>query len=218
MSETILITGASGLLGRALVAKFSHEGFRVLAQYHGHRSPDSEAVQWLAGDFSSLRNIQAFLSRHNKKLKECQYLINNFGPIVERSTAKVTGRDLSVDFELQVAPALDISRFLILQGSLRSVLNIGFEFSGEIRAYQKILGYALAKNALLLLSLSMAAAFPAVRFNLFSPPSLEGAAVLPKGACPVAPRLVAEHIFKIIKQRRSGIHYRYVDPLRRKKK
>jgi NAD(P)-dependent dehydrogenase (short-subunit alcohol dehydrogenase family) len=209
MPETILITGASGLLGRALAAKFSQEGFHVLAQYHKHPFPDSETVQWLAGDFSGPRGIQAFLSRHEKKLKECRHLINNFGPIVERPTVDVTGRDLLIDFELQVAPALAISRFMILQGRLRSVLNIGFEYSGEIRPYQKIMGYAMGKNALLLLTRSLAAAFPAVRFNLFSPPSLEGAAVLPKSAIAVAPPLVAERIFRIMKQRRSGAHYHY---------
>jgi NAD(P)-dependent dehydrogenase (short-subunit alcohol dehydrogenase family) len=218
MPETILITGASGLLGRALVAKFSHEGFRVLAQYHKHPSLDSKSVQWLVGDFSASQNVQAFLRLHQKKLAACQYLINNFGPIVERPTVDVTGRDLSADFELQVAPALDISRFLILQGRLRSVLNIGFEFSGKSCVYQRILGYALAKNALLLLTRSLAAAFPAICFNLFSPPSLEGAVVLPKGAYPVAPCLVAERIFRIMKQRRSGIHYRYVGPSLGKKR
>jgi NAD(P)-dependent dehydrogenase (short-subunit alcohol dehydrogenase family) len=217
MPETILITGASGLLGRALVAKFSQAGFYVLAQCHKHPSPDSASVQWLAGDFSASQNVQAFLRLYQKKLAACQYLINNFGPIVERPTVKVTGRDLSADFELQVAPALDISRFLIFQGRLRSVLNIGFEFSGKSRVYQQILGYALAKNALLLLTRSLAAAFPAVCFNLFSPPSLEGAAVLPKGVCPVAPSLVAERIFRIMKQRRSGVHYHYAAARAKKK-
>jgi NAD(P)-dependent dehydrogenase (short-subunit alcohol dehydrogenase family) len=217
MPDTILITGASGLLGRALVAKFSQAGFRVLAQYHKHPSIDSESVQWVAGDFSTSQNVQAFLHLHQKKLATCQYLINNFGPISERPTADVTGRNLSADFELQVMPALDISRFLIHQGRLRSVLNIGFEFSGKNRGYQKILGYALAKNALLLLTRSLADAFPAVCFSLFSPPSLEGAAVLPKGACPVDPHLVAERIFRIMKQRRSGIHYHYLAARKRKK-
>jgi NAD(P)-dependent dehydrogenase (short-subunit alcohol dehydrogenase family) len=217
MPETILITGASGLLGRALVAKFSQAGFRVLAQYYKHPSPDSEAVQWLAGDLSTSQNVQVFLRFHQKKLASCQYLINNFGPIIERATVDVTGRDLSADFELQVAPALDISRFLIRHGCLRSVLNIGFEFSGKNRVYQQILGYALAKNALLSLTLSLAAAFPGVCFNLFSPPSLEGAAVLPKGAYPVSPPLVAERIFRIIKQRRSGVHYRYTAARAKKK-
>jgi len=209
MSETILITGASGLLGQALVAKFSREGFRVLAQYHKRPSPDSPAVKWLAGDFSDGNKVAEFLHCHRKDLAACRYLINNFGPLRERPTAELTGHDVSVDFELQVVPALDISRFLILHGCLRSVLNIGFEFSGKNRVYRKILGYAIAKNALLVLTRSLADAFPGVCFNLFSPPGLKGAAVLPKGSRPVAPCAVAERIFRIMKLRRSGIHYRY---------
>jgi NAD(P)-dependent dehydrogenase (short-subunit alcohol dehydrogenase family) len=217
MSETILITGASGLLGRALVKKFSQEGFQVLAQFHRHRFPDSQSVQWLAGDLSDQQNVQVFLRRHQKKLAACQYLINNFGPIREQPTGEVTGHDLSVAFELQLVPALDISRFLMLHGRLRSVLNIGFEFCGKNRIYKKVLGYALAKNALLTLTRSLAAAFPAVCFSLFSPPSLEGAAVLPKGAYPVAPELVAERIFLIMKRGHSGIHYHYIAARAKKK-
>jgi NAD(P)-dependent dehydrogenase (short-subunit alcohol dehydrogenase family) len=209
MSETILITGASGLLGRALVAKFSGAGFQVLAQYHRQRGADSASVKWLAGDFSTARTVGAFLRQHRKRLAACGYLINNFGPLSQRPTAAVTGRDLSVDFELLVVPALDISRFLVFHGRLKSVLNIGFEFSGRDRGYQRILGYALAKNALLTLTRSLADAFPDVCINLFSPPSLAGAAVLPKGARPVDPDLVAERIFRIMKGRRSGRHYRY---------
>ncbi len=153
---------------------------------------------------------------NRKKLAACRYVINNFGPITERPTIEVSGRDLCLDFQLQVTPALDISRFLITCGQLQAVLNIGFEFSGENRNYQRILGYALAKNSLLLLTRSLAAAFPTIRFNFFSPPSLEGAVVLPKGAKPVAPHLVAERIFRIMMRRRSGIHYHYV-PARAKK-
>jgi NAD(P)-dependent dehydrogenase (short-subunit alcohol dehydrogenase family) len=209
MGETVLITGASGLLGRALVKKFSGAGFQVLAQYHRHPRPDSASVQWLAGDFSTARTVGAFLRQHRKRLAACGYLVNNFGPLSQRPTADATGGDLSADFELQVIPALDISRFLIFHGRLQSVLNIGFEFSGQDRGYQRILGYALAKNALLTLTRSLAGAFPDIRFNMFSPPTLAGAAVLPKGARPVDPGLVAERIFRIVKGRRSGVHYRY---------
>ncbi|MBN2400100.1 MAG: SDR family oxidoreductase [Candidatus Aminicenantes bacterium] len=210
MSEIVLITGASGLLGRALVAKYSQAGFRVLAQYHRHPFPDTPSVQWLDADFSCMRGIQDFLRLNRKRLTACRYVINNFGPIIERPTVEVSACDLCLDFALQVAPALDISRFLIPHGQLQAVLNIGFEFSGENRIYQRILGYALAKNFLLSLTRSLAVAFPAVRFNYFSPPSLEGACVLPKAAKPVAPHLVAERIFQIMLQRRSGIHYHYV--------
>ena len=210
MSETILITGASGLLGRALVDKFSQAGFHVLAQYHTRPSRDTDAVQWLAADFSRAQGIRAFLRSQRKKLSACTCLINNFGPIVERPTAELSGRDACADFELLLAPTLELSRFLIFHGSVRSVLNIGFEFSGKDRVYRRILGYAMAKNSLLPLTRSLADAFPAVCINLFSPPSLKGAAVLPPGAHPIDPRRVAERIFRIMKQRRSGMHYHFV--------
>jgi len=212
MRETILITGASGLLGRALVARFAAAGLQVLAQCRLRPGKQTERVQWLAGDFSSLAGIADFLKQHENKLKQCRYLVNNYGPITLRPTVAVTGRDLAADFLEQVAPVVDISRFLIARAPLQAVLNIGFEYSGEIRAYQKILGYAMAKNALLLLTRSWAAAYPGIRFNLFSPPSLEKAEVLPRQAHVVAPELVAERIFHIMKRRSSGLHFRYTDP------
>jgi NAD(P)-dependent dehydrogenase (short-subunit alcohol dehydrogenase family) len=211
MPETILITGASGLLGRALVARFAVAGFHVLAHCHLHPGKDDEHVQWLAGDFSTIKSIADFLWKNEKMLSQC-YLINNYGPITLRPTIAVQGKDLLDDFQQQVVPAVDISHFLIARAPLQMVLTIGFEFSGEIHAYQRILGYAMAKNALLLLTRSWAAAYPHVCFNLFSPPSLENAAVLPKLAQTVPAELVADRIFRILSRRRSGFHYRYSNP------
>ena len=212
MSDTILITGASGLLGRALVARFAAAGFKVLAHCHLHPGQDDDHVEWLAGDFSTIKGIADFLWKNEKILSQCRYLINNYGPITLRPTIAVQGKDLLADFQQQVVPAVDISHFLIARAPLQMVLTIGFEFSGEIHAYQRILGYAMAKNALLLLTRSWAAAYPHVCFNLFSPPSLENAEVLPKLARPVPAELVADRIFRILSRRRSGFHYRYTNP------
>jgi len=214
MSETVLITGASGLLGRALVVRFAAAGFQVLAHCHQHPGKDDDHVQWLAGDFSTLESIAGFLWKNEVLLKTCHYLINNYGPITVRPTIAVQGKDLLADFQQQVVPAVDITHFLIPRAPLQMVLTIGFEFSGEIHAYQRILGYAMAKNALLLLTRSWAAAYPHVCFNLFSPPSLEKAKVLPKGAQTVPAELVADRIFRILSRHRSGFHYRYTNPPR----
>jgi NAD(P)-dependent dehydrogenase (short-subunit alcohol dehydrogenase family) len=218
MSETILITGASGLLGQALVARFAGEGFQVLAHYHQHPGKDDEHVQWLAGDFSTIEGIADFLWKNENVLSQCRYLINNYGPITLRPTIAVKGKDLLADFQQQVVPAVDISHFLIARAPLQMVLTIGFEYSGEIRSYQRILGYAMAKNALLLLTRSWAAAYPDVCFNMFSPPTLENAEFQPKQAQTVAPELVADRIFRILSRRRSGFHYRYTNPSLAEKK
>ena len=209
MSETVLITGASGLLGRALVATFAGEGFRVLAHCHLHPGKDDEHVQWLAGDFSTPAGTAAFLKTHAGKLAACGHVIHNYGPIVQKDTREVTGSDLLDAFQAQLPPALDITRFLLDRSPLSSVLFIGFEYCGRVRPYRRILGYAMAKNALPLLARSLAAAYPGVRFNVFSPPTLAGAAVPAPGLPAVPPAKVAARIFQVMKYRRSGLHYRF---------
>jgi NAD(P)-dependent dehydrogenase (short-subunit alcohol dehydrogenase family) len=209
MSDTILITGASGLLGRALVARFAAAGFHVLAHCHLRPGKDDDLVQWLAGDFSTPARTAAFLKAHAGKLSDCGLAIHNYGPIEEKATVDVTGSDLLAAFQAQLQPAMDITRFLLQAAPLRSVLFIAFEECGRLRPYRKILGYAMAKNALPLLSRSLAAVHPGVRFNVFSPPSLAGAKVLPPAARPVAPELVAARIFRVMHYGRSGCHYRF---------
>jgi len=209
MPETILITGASGLLGRALVDRFAGAGFEVLGQYHRRRGAAKENVQWLAGDFSTPESTAAFLKVHAGKLNDCSQVIHNYGPIVQKDTQTVTGADLLAAYQAQLQPALDITRFLLQAAPLRSGLFIAFEDCGRVRAYRRILGYAMAKNALPLLSRSLAAVHPEVRFNVFSPPTLKGAAVASPGATAIAPEKVAARIFQVMKYRRSGCHYRF---------
>ncbi|MCU0276986.1 MAG: SDR family oxidoreductase [Acidobacteria bacterium] len=207
MSETVLITGASGLLGRALVDAFVRRGIPVLAQYHRRRGGERGNVRWLAGDFSSSRSTAAFLKRHAAALAECVHVIHNYGPIVQKDTAAVTGADLLAAFQVHLQPALDITRFLLAHARLRSALFVAFEHTGRLRSYRRILAYALAKNALPVLSRSLAASHPGIRFSVYSPPTLAGAAVQPPGARPVAPPAVAETIFRVFR-RRSGGHFR----------
>jgi NAD(P)-dependent dehydrogenase (short-subunit alcohol dehydrogenase family) len=210
MSETILITGASGLLGRALVAEFAGAGYSVLAQYRQRREVAEGNIQWLAGDFSTPESTAVFLKTHAGELVACGQVIHNYGPIVPKDTQTVTAADLLAAYRAQLQPALDITRFLMARAPLRSVLFIGFEYCGRVRAYRRILGYAMAKNALPLLARSLAAVHPEVRFSVFSPPTLAGADVPAPGAAPVAAEKVAARIFQVMKYRRSGCQYRVV--------
>lgn len=181
----------------------------MLAHCHLHPGKDDERVQWLAGDFSTPASTAAFLKTHAGELAACGYVIHNYGPIVQKNTRALTGSDLLAAFQAQLQPALDITRFLLQRAPLRAVLFIGFEYCGRARAYRRILGYAMAKNALPLLSRSLAAVHPGVRFNVFSPPTLAGAAVPAPGLPAVAPEKVAAKIFQVMKYRRSGRHYRF---------
>ncbi len=209
MAETVLITGASGLLGRALVREFAGRGLMVLAQCHRHRGEESGSVRWLVGDFSSAGGTQAFLRRHAQAIARCSCVVHNYGPIAEKPTAEVTGSDLVAAFQVQLQPALDITRFLLAQGTLRSALFIAFEDTGRVRAFRKVLAFAMAKNALPLLSRSLAEVHPGARFNVLSPPTLAGAAIRHPRVKPVAPEKVAARACRIVLGRGSGRHYRW---------
>lgn len=209
MAETVLITGASGLLGRALVGEFAAAGSLVLAQYHRRPGPQREGVRWLAGDFSSAAATAAFLKRHARHLRGCQRVIHGYGPVCEKATADLTGSDLLASFQAQLQPALDITRFLLAHAPLRSALFVAFEDTGRARPYARVLAYALAKNSLPLLALSLAAAHPGVAFNVFSPPTLAGAALRHPRVVPVAPALVAARMRRLALTRASGRHFRW---------
>lgn len=224
MQNSILITGASGLLGKALVREFSEKDFFVFAQYHGNlpgkftRQPaevidmgDIHALhetsgfggaagksQWLQADFSSMSGINDFLVENSLRFKRCTALVNNYGPITYKSTADLTADDFYFDFHHNVITAFEITNFFVRHTDVRVVVNVGFEGVGTVKAYKKILSYAAAKNALQLITQSFSAQYKNIRFHMAAPPTLEGAAVKAKRGHTVTPQSVAEGIYKVV--------------------
>lgn len=204
----VLITGASGLLGRALVEAFVAAGYQVLAQYHIHRGPVGPDIRWLKGDFSTIGKVRFFLSAHRRSLRDCTCLIHAYGPIRPRKIEDLRAEDYRDAYYHNVVVAAEITRFLMQRGGLESVAFIGFEFVGKARSFREILPYAMAKNALLPLIKSYARAFPAVRFNLVSPPNLVGSSYQRRGGPAVEAGTAARRILSVAMGKRSGLHFR----------
>jgi NAD(P)-dependent dehydrogenase (short-subunit alcohol dehydrogenase family) len=194
----VLITGASGLLGRALVEEFLKGDFLVLAQYHTNQPVQHENCQWLWADFSNLQSIRDFLQQNRDQFRDCGYLVNNYGPITSKPISDLTAEDFYFDFHHNVVTAFEITDFFIKQGWLQAVVNIGFEFIGQQRAYKKILTYAAAKNALRLLTTSFQKQYPGIDFHMVSPPTMTGAEVRSKSGKKVSPESVAKRIYDLI--------------------
>ncbi len=194
----ILITGASGLLGQALVKEFLKGDFLVLAQYHSNQPIRHKNCQWLWADFSDLQGIRDFLDQNRDCLKECGFLVNNYGPITSKPISELTAEDFYFDFHHNVVTVFEITGFFIKQGGLREVVNIGFEFIGQQRAYKKILTYAAAKNALRLLTTSFQKQYPGIQFHMVSPATLQGAEVRLKSNKKVLPESVAKEIYELV--------------------
>ncbi len=198
MKSPVLVTGASGLLGRALVEAFSGNGNPVLAQYHTQKPLDHPLCNWMWADFSSLEGVRKFLHSYREELCRCRILINNYGPITYKPVDKLTGEDFLHDFHHNVLTAFEITSFLLAEAGLDTVVNIGFKHAGEIRAYKNVLTYAAAKNALLLLTRSLEKQHPDVVFHYLSPPTLTGADVKGGDGVEKPPSTLAGEILQMI--------------------
>ncbi|MEN8152527.1 MAG: NAD-dependent epimerase/dehydratase family protein [Acidobacteriota bacterium] len=207
--EKILITGASGLLGRSLVEKFSNEGYFVFAHYYKSERKPGENRKWIYGDFSSITSIREFLSDNSSYLNECKYLINNYGPIIYKDSKDLSSDDLMDVFFSNVITVKEITDFLLKNTKLKYVMNIGFETLGEAKIYKKILSYAMGKNSLQLLTLSYGNLYPEIRFNMYSPVSLAGAEIVAKNNKLIEPEAAAAKIFDIMAGEKVPVERRF---------
>ncbi len=198
MDKQILITGASGLLGKALVCQFTTHGFHVFAQYRNEEPRPVKNCDWIQADFSSLTGIRDFLIENSLRFKRCGYLVNNYGPITYKDIADLTAEDFYFDFHHNVITAFEITDFFIKHTQVQAVVNVGFEEVGIVKPYKKILTYAAAKNALQLLTESFAQRYEKIAFSLVSPHTMEGAKVPSKKGKQVSPQSVALEIYEKI--------------------
>jgi NAD(P)-dependent dehydrogenase (short-subunit alcohol dehydrogenase family) len=196
--RAVFITGASGLLGKSIVSKFLKEGFRVFGHYYKHRPEEIEECEWLYGDFSTLEGLRKFREDYSVILKKCNFLVNNYGPLTYEDTKNITSKDLLHDFHHNVIVSKEITDLLIGIGELISVVNVGFEHAGVFKAYKKILPYAIAKNALLLLTLSYREVYPEISFEMVYPESISGGRYMSESGKFLEKEDVSDQIFSLI--------------------
>jgi len=205
--KAVLITGASGLLGRALVDVFLENGVDVVGQYFSRRPPARDRCLWIQGDLSTASGIDRFLREHEASIVSCRYLINNWGPITYKDVRELNAADFMRDYFDNVAPAVEITNFLLRREYLESVVNIGFEFVGETRTYKKILSYAAAKNGLWLVTKAYAGAFHPVRFNMVSPVTIDGADLPSPNERRATPAAVAQKVLRVMTGFETGVNF-----------
>ena len=198
LKEKVFITGASGLLGQELVNIFLKNDFFVFAQYHDNKLEQKKNLKWLYADFSNLKGIRDFLEKNKKKFGTCKYLINNYGPITYKDIIDLKAEDFLNDFHNNLVTTFEVTDFFVKNTNVESVVNLGYDSVGKIKAYKKILTYACAKNSILLLTKSFAKQYKKIYFDVVSPKTLEGASVKLKMGVKISPQKFAVKIYNTI--------------------
>lgn len=153
-----LITGASGGLGRALVAEFLAQGWRVAAGYHRQNAhTESDSLLPLPLDVTSRDAVQSAVAQVLARWQRIDLLINNAGNTADNLSWQLTDDDWQRVLDVHLKGA-----FLCSQAVLRPMLKQRDGHILNIASFSARTGnrgqanYAAAKAALLGFTTSLA--------------------------------------------------------------
>lgn len=189
-----LVTGSNRGMGRNIALRLADEAAGVIVHFKRDRKAAIDVVKeiekkgklsgCLQADLTQEDRAHAFIREAEGQFGRIDILINNFGPILEKSWEKLNAEDWDHMWRGNLGSA-----FYCLQAALPGmrgrkwgrVVNMGFSRVERLAAYRNIVPYAVAKTGLLILTRSVAAsvASDGITVNMVSPGLIEGG-ILPK--------------------------------------
>lgn len=158
MIRVALITGASGGLGRAFVAEFLAQGWRVAAGFHREKvHAESDTLLPLPLDVTSRTTVAAAVGQVLARWQRLDLLINNAGNTADALVGQLTDDDWQRVLDVHLKGA-----FLCAQAALRPMLKQRDGHILNVASFSARTGnrgqanYAAAKAGLLGLTTSLA--------------------------------------------------------------
>ncbi|MDR1193332.1 MAG: 3-oxoacyl-ACP reductase FabG [Peptococcaceae bacterium] len=182
MAKTVLITGASGGIGLALVEAFGQAGYQVAIHYRANRAAAETARSALAAaggraiccqaEISDREQVRAMLADIERRLGEVTHLVNNAGFAQQKLFADITEAEWDRMFAVHVRGAFHCCQAALpamLRRQRGSILNISSMW-GQIGASCEV-HYSAAKAALIGLTKALAKELgpSGIRVNCLAP-------------------------------------------------
>ena len=141
--DSILITGASGLIGQAYVQRFIELGFTVIAQVNTGSIPTQDKLHVIATDLSLAGSGKSLVQEALARAGKLDYVINNAAIQAVLDPAKATRAEI----ELMMRINVDAPKEIIDESSksgVKVVLNISSVEALNPRAGHEIYGASKA--------------------------------------------------------------------------
>ena len=155
--RVVLITGASGGLGKALVGEFVSRGWRVSAASRKPTAPESKQVWPVTLDVTDRRQAESVVEQITKRWQRIDALINNAGAIADGPVWDMEDQQFEKILAVNLKGAFICSQ-MVLRPMLRQrdghIVNIS-SFSGRAGARGQT-NYSAAKAGLFGLTTSLA--------------------------------------------------------------
>jgi pteridine reductase len=176
--ETVLITGASRRLGRAIALALSAQGMNIIVHYHQsdyhalslvHGLVASGGKAWpVQADLSNESGLQKLLEQSIEQSGEIHHLINNASIFPEDTLDSVSKESLEANVTLHARAPQFLGQGLYNLGNLKTVTNL---LDTRVVDYdQQHVSYHLSKRMLMSLNSIMALEWsPKVRVNAVAP-------------------------------------------------
>lgn len=162
MTDTVLITGGTRGIGKAMVSAFSKAGYRVFFTYHSSEELASEleksaGAKGFCVDFQNVQSVTDFADRFLSEFERVDVLINNAGISHYGLIQDVSERDFERVFNVNFQSPFFLTRKLIpsmVAVNRGTVINIA-SIWGETGASCEVL-YSSAKGAMIAFTKALA--------------------------------------------------------------
>lgn len=221
--RVVLVTGATGHLGRAVVRRLAQDFTRLALHYFKSKSEADNLVSELVASGKSTSAFQAdllseegaswLIKQVTERFGRLDVLVNMPGDIKTKPWDELTQDDWELIFRSNLESAYFCMKhalpFMRAQRWGR-IINIGFHLVEHLGSFPGVTPYAAAKTGLLILTRTAAVAEVEnnITVNLVSPGLLEGG-VLPSAKLKPGqvgkPEQVAEAVAFLASERASGI-------------
>lgn len=158
--NTVLVTGASGLIGQAYVERFLQLGFTVIAQVNKGALPARENLHIIATDLSVVGSGKSLVQESLARAGKLDYVINNAANQAILDPATATRAEIELMMRINVEAPKEIIDEAAKSG-VQVVLNISSVEALNPRAGHEI--YGASKAALDVLTRSASRAHAPMR-------------------------------------------------------
>lgn len=139
--KTIIITGATGGIGKALLEIFIKNDYYVIGTYNQNKEEADnlkqkyhQNIRFYQLDLSSSRSIEDFVQKIKEDNQSIDILVNNAGYVFDELLSDTSLEEVDKQISINLAGTIKLTKMLI-ESVKQRIINIGSQYAKEGHKY-----------------------------------------------------------------------------------